>query len=302
VYVTVAVLCSLVVGRAVVYWFSSRMMAKLESRTLGKKGIISDAHKDKLSYVFPLHALYVRHLFCPTCSVNPPVLVSTGNPTDAATNGPIKTKLPLSIAGGIIWHEDPKIALATLIDRRPDSVRTYQVRTGTSLPDFDVKVRLTKDKVWFKFIDGHEEYLEEGQVPQTVITQSAQVKNPTLVNEMKEGVRCSQDGYSCEVNAGVFKKLLSDPSQVLTGAMVKGAKDGNGNPTGLNFRGISSSSFFYFLGLRAGDTLTEINGIGTKDEGSAMEAYGKLKNDPPKQFRVVVNRGGNLVTFDFQVK
>lgn len=308
-YVLVAIIVSLVVGRGMVYWLSARVMSGLNQRTLGKKGVISSVLAKTLSYIQTPSQLYIKHLSCKDCSVNPPNLAQ---PADPALGGELsdnsaKSKLPLSICGGLMMSHIPEKSVAILLDKRPFNPVTYQVRKGYRLTDFDATVDRIEDdkKVWLRFSDGHQEYLEVGSVPLVLPPplNGAGAKNSNLVQEFKDGVKCKPDGYSCEVNASLFKKLLNDSSQVLTGAFVKGFKDGNGNPVGLAFNALSSSSFFYVLGLRKGDVLTQINGLPTTNEGEAMTTFGKLtQGDTPSRFNVAVLRNGQLVSFDFQVK
>ena len=94
------------------------------------------------------------------------------------------------------------------------------------------------------------------------------------------------------------ERVIADPSE-LRGASVR-LHEVDGEPVGLELSGVRAGGPLSRIGLRNGDVLVSVNGIGVHDADGAVDALTRLR--AASDFRVRILRGGAPRTLTYRVE
>lgn len=186
---------------------------------------------------------------------------SEGDGSDSAT----KSTLPLDLVGTIVLN-DPSLSVAAIRVENEDKTNAYII--GDVLLSKAEIVSILRQRVFLKSkITGELEYIE------MAFDESDNVETKTR-RISDSGIRVIDDEHVI-MDRGELNKSLANMNQLLMEARaIPYRKDGE--MQGFKILGIRPGSLYDRLGVKNGDVIQSINGVGLKSPADAMKIYNQI--------------------------
>lgn len=186
---------------------------------------------------------------------------SEGGDADNAT----KSSLPLELIGTIVLN-DPSLSVAAIKTENEDKTNAYVI--GDVLLSKAEIVSIYRHRVFMKSkITGELEYIE-------MVFDESDTLEPKTRRISDAGIRVVDDGHII-MDRGELNKSLANMNQLLMEARaIPYRKDGE--MQGFKILGIRPGSLYDRLGVKNGDVIQSINGVGIKSPADAMKIYNQI--------------------------
>ncbi len=124
------------------------------------------------------------------------------------------------------------------------------------------------------------------------------VASPALVAEIRKGITL-RGPSSFEIARATIGQII-DNQPALTSQQRIVPETDQGKPAGFRVYGVTPDSTLGTLGIQNGDRVERIDGTDVTSRDKALATYGNLRT--ADHFTVVLNRAGQDVTLDYNVK
>jgi general secretion pathway protein C len=243
-----------------------------------------------------------RNIFCSECLPAAPVAAA---PTEASSDGVVRTALPLKLIATFVGPGGRDGSLATILNTETQAQGGYVI--GASIPGAGPVVAITYRAVDFdNKATGRRERVSLLDEPPRAAPPPVAAAAPADTGAPKDELAASLDAgirkideFTFEVDRALIDKLLANPLAASKGARVTPSMK-NGKPNGIKLYAVRPSSIYAKLGLSNGDTIHSFNGNELDSLDKGLEIYQKVKD--ASSLQVSVTRRGKPVNLQYTIK
>lgn len=234
-------------------------------------------------------AIIARNAFCPGCPVPDMKMRSIDRPKDCGRASPLSGS-SLKIIGTIVLS-NPKYSVATLSAGSGESIA---VKTGDTFQSFGKVFEIRRNRVCFVNDDG---ILHALDLPEESTISFGQPLAPAMPASNYDGIARKSD-TDFEIKRSFLLEKLNDPNLLFQAKAIPFKE--NGQTKGFKLLSIIPGSVYESLGLQVNDIITGVNGEPMNSISRAQELFAAANS--AREVSLEVQRGGNAVTFRYQVR